>query len=69
MLASVTTLALLINAGCKPPGGAASKYETTTVARGDLVQHVTASGTLSALVSVDVGSQVNYVVDYHLLCG
>ena len=27
--------------------------------RGDLVQHVTASGTLSAVVSVDVGSQVS----------
>jgi HlyD family secretion protein len=50
---------ILIISGCKPPGGAVSKYETTTVARGDLVQHVTASGTLSALVSVDVGSQVS----------
>jgi HlyD family secretion protein len=34
-------------------------YETAAVARGDLVQHVTASGTLSAVVSVDVGSQVS----------
>lgn len=59
ILAAVATLALVLNAGCKPPGGAASKYETTTVTRGDLVQHVTASGTLSALVSVDVGSQVS----------
>ncbi len=50
---------ILIMSGCKPPGGATAKYETTTVARGDLVQHVTASGTLSALVSVDVGSQVS----------
>ena len=35
------------------------KYETVTVARGDIVQHVTASGALSAVVSVDVGSQVS----------
>ena len=35
------------------------RYETAPVARGDIVQHVTASGTLSAVVSVDVGSQVS----------
>jgi HlyD family secretion protein len=50
---------ILLVSSCKPPGGAVSKYETATVARGNLVQHVTASGTLSALVSVDVGSQVS----------
>lgn len=50
---------ILLISGCKPPGGAISKYETATAARGDLVQYVTASGTLSALVSVDVGSQVS----------
>lgn len=53
-------LALLMAvSGCKPPGAGANRYETTAVARGDLVQHVTASGTLSAVVSVDVGSQVS----------
>ena len=36
-----------------------SKYETAPVARGALVQYVTASGTLNAVVSVDVGSQVS----------
>jgi len=46
-------------AGCKPPGAAANRYEITAAARGDIVQHVTASGTLSAVVSVDVGSQVS----------
>lgn len=51
--------AILIISGCKPPGSAISKFETAKVSRGELVQHVTASGTLSALVSVDVGSQVS----------
>ena len=45
--------------GCKPPSGNAARYVTEPVSRGDLVEHVTASGTLSALVSVDVGSQVS----------
>ncbi len=34
-------------------------YEIVPVTRGDLVQHVTASGSLSAVVSVDVGSQIS----------
>ena len=55
---ALTAFALLTNAGCKPAGGV-PRYETAPVARGGLVQHVTASGTLSALVSVDVGSQVS----------
>ena len=54
-----TALALLFNSACKPSSGGAVQYETAPVARGDLVQHVTASGTLSAVVSVDVGSQVS----------
>jgi HlyD family secretion protein len=49
---------LVIASGCKPSGSVA-KYDTTPVSRGDIVQHVTASGTLSAVVSVDVGSQVS----------
>ena len=44
---------------CKPGGAAGSRYETTRADQGDLVEHVTASGTLSAVVSVDVGSQVS----------
>jgi HlyD family secretion protein len=35
------------------------RWETVPVTRGDLVQQVTASGSLSAVVSVDVGSQVS----------
>ena len=45
--------------GCRPPGSGSAKYETAPVVRGSLEEHVTASGTLSAVVSVDVGSQVS----------
>jgi HlyD family secretion protein len=36
-----------------------NSYNSAQVTRGDLLQYVTASGTLSAVVSVDVGSQVS----------
>ncbi len=55
-LALVAGLSLL--AGCKPSGSVA-RYETVAAARGKIVEHTTASGTLSAVVSVDVGSQVS----------
>ena len=37
-------------------------YTTTTVARGDIVQTVTATGQLDAVLSVDVGSQVSGLI-------
>jgi len=37
----------------------AAEYSSATVARGDIVARVTATGTLSALVTVQVGSQVS----------
>jgi len=46
-------------AACSPPGSGTPKYETAAVARGNLERRVTASGSLSAVVSVDVGSQVS----------
>ncbi len=52
-------LLLILSPGCKPTGGGSVKYETAPVSRGQIIQHVTASGTLGALVSVDVGSQVS----------
>ena len=55
---AMAILTLWINAGCKPSGGNVH-YEITPVSRGKLIQHVTASGSLSAVVSVDVGSQVS----------
>jgi HlyD family secretion protein len=51
-------VAVLVLAACQRQGTAAS-YDTALVTRGDIEQHVTASGTLSAVVSVDVGSQVS----------
>jgi HlyD family secretion protein len=58
-IAGLIALAAIGLAGCKPSGAGTNNYDTTVIARGDLVQHVTASGTLSAVVSVDVGSQVS----------
>jgi HlyD family secretion protein len=52
-------LALALAAGCKPSGAGKARYATAPVSRGALVQRVTASGTLSAVVSVEVGSQVS----------
>ena len=55
------TLAMLSTAmliGCTP-GRGTTRYEVTPITRRDIDQYVTASGTLSALVSVDVGSQVS----------
>lgn len=55
---AAVALFLAICSGCHSSGGPA-KYQTVTVSRGKIVQHVTASGSLSALVSVNVGSQVS----------
>lgn len=55
---AAVALFLAISSGCHSSGGPA-KYQTVPVSRGRIVQHVTASGSLSALVSVDVGSQVS----------
>ncbi len=50
---------IILLAACKPSGGDEPDFETTPATRGDIVSHVTASGTLGAVVSVDVGSQVS----------
>lgn len=57
-LAFLAALGLAMLAGCKPTGGT-PRYDTAAVSRGNIIAHVTASGTLSAVVSVDVGSQVS----------
>jgi HlyD family secretion protein len=54
LLAFVITVCAGCNANADNP-----KYETAPVSRGDMVEHVTATGTLGAVVSVDVGSQVS----------
>jgi HlyD family secretion protein len=38
------------------------EYTTTTVARGEVVQSVTATGSLDAVLSVDVGSQISGLI-------
>jgi HlyD family secretion protein len=59
LVAMLAVIGLAILSACKPPGGGPPRYETEPAVRGDVVQHVTASGTLGAVVSVDVGSQVS----------
>ena len=51
--------ALVLSTGCKPTGGGSLRYSMAPASRGNIVQHATASGSLGALVSVDVGSQVS----------
>jgi HlyD family secretion protein len=50
---------LLCFPACHNTDGQAALYETAPVKKGDITQLVTASGTLNALVSVDVGSQIS----------
>lgn len=52
-------VALLYGAGCRRGADAGLQYETVPVTRGNLVEYVTASGSLEAVVSVDVGSQIS----------
>ncbi|HEY6457237.1 MAG TPA: efflux RND transporter periplasmic adaptor subunit, partial [Steroidobacteraceae bacterium] len=52
-------VALLALVGCGRSANSGATYEYASVARGNILQHVTASGSLSAVVSVDVGSQVS----------
>lgn len=59
LLLPVTLALIALAAGCKPSGGGQLKYGISPVSRGAILQHVTASGSLSAVVSVDVGSQVS----------
>jgi HlyD family secretion protein len=58
LLLTLIAAAVLMNAGCKSREGP-PRYATILVSRGNIAQHVTASGSLSALQSIDVGSQVS----------
>lgn len=58
LLSAALSVVTVVSAGCISKGGS-NDYETAKITRGDLVQYITASGTLSAVVSVDVGSQVS----------
>ena len=55
----ILLLAITGLTACKPPGSDQVRFETTPATRGDLRAVVTASGTLGAVVSVDVGCQVS----------
>jgi HlyD family secretion protein len=59
--AVVITLVMLAAVALVACGSRSSaiRYDVTPVARRDIEHYVTASGTLSALVSVDIGSQVS----------
>ncbi len=64
MKRSLLILCLALGLGVLMPGCGQNtpttfKYDTTPVLRGDIVQYVAATGLLSAVVSVDVGSQVS----------
>lgn len=56
--AFVALCAALFLCGCGRKNRQAS-YETAPVQTGDITQYVTATGTLNAVVSVDVGSQIS----------
>jgi HlyD family secretion protein len=56
--ALIATLMMVVCA-CTPAGRHGGKYTTVTISQGDIEQHVTATGSLAAVVSVDVGSQVS----------
>jgi HlyD family secretion protein len=45
--------------GCGKKSDSQSAYETAPVSTGDITQNITATGTLNAVVSVDVGSQIS----------
>lgn len=52
-------LTTLLISSCKPHDSCSPQYATVTIARGEIIRHVTASGTLGAMISVDIGSQVS----------
>ncbi|MFN7975215.1 MAG: efflux RND transporter periplasmic adaptor subunit [Acidobacteriota bacterium] len=57
---SLAFLVTLAATGCtRAGGGKAPRYDTAKVEHGELVAKVTATGTVSALVTVQVGSQVS----------
>ena len=55
----LAALTLLILPACNKDTPPAFTFETAALTRGDLVQYATASGSLGAVVSVDVGSRVS----------
>lgn len=59
---TIITVLLLLLAGCKGRGKNEAQYRTEKVDRGTVTMTVTATGTLSAVTTVQVGSQVSGVI-------
>ena len=59
LLLALVALAVGLVSGCKSNTPTTFKYETAAVSRADLSAYITATGTLNAVVSVDVGSQIS----------
>lgn len=57
-------LLLALCTACQRAASRGPLYDVATVSRGDLREYVTASGSLGAVVSVDVGSQVSGKVSH-----
>jgi len=55
--------AIVCGSGCHRNSADQIKYETASANRGNIVRYVTASGSLSAVVSVDVGSQISGIIN------
>jgi HlyD family secretion protein len=58
-LAALILVALFVLYRCTAGGDNAPEYQTAVVERGNVVSRVSTSGTLQAVVTVDVGSQVS----------
>jgi len=58
----VTILTIAALAACKGSGNKAEQYRTEKVDRGNITMTVTATGTLSAVTTVQIGSQVSGVI-------
>lgn len=67
--AGFAVVSLFVLAGCKKETG---DYETYRIAKGDILQTITASGTINPISTVDIGTQVSGIiseiyVDYNSL--
>lgn len=63
LAAVVIPVVALAFPACHRSGANLPKYETAAVTRGKITRYVTASGSLSAVVSVDVGSQISGIIN------
>lgn len=58
-LTVIAGMAVLVLSGCKKEG---PSYETQKVALGNIVQKITASGTINPISTVDIGTQVSGII-------